>query len=141
MSYSQIYKDLLFMAETLVGKGTTAEHTLTNAGKHILDEDYEGTFAVDEIPSKPFKYAIVNLDKRGAGGSHWVALAKVDKDLYMVYDSFGRHTGKILPTLQLKTVDTEHDAEQQTKEKNCGARALAWLLFFDAFGPEAAQKI
>lgn len=129
------------MTQKMIGKGTTTEHMLTAAGKHMLEDDYEGTFALDEVPREPFKYAIVNLQPRSKGGSHWVAIAHVGTGLYMVYDSFGRHTGKILPTLRLNTIDTEHDAEQTTKEKNCGARALAWLLLFDSFGPDVAQTI
>ena len=129
------------MTEKLIGKATTTEQVLTAAGKHMLEDSYEGTFAADEIPRTPFTYAIVNLDRREQGGSHWVALAHVNKDLYMVYDSFGRHTGKILPTIKLHTIDTDHDPEQSKTEKNCGARALAWLLLFDSFGPEVAKTI
>lgn len=129
------------MTEKMIGKTTTTEQVLTAAGKHMLDDAYEGTFAADEVPRTPFTYAIVNIDTRKQGGSHWIALAHVDKDLYMVYDSFGRHTGKIMPSLKLHTIDTDYDAEQTSKQKNCGARALAWLLVFDAFGPEVAKTI
>jgi hypothetical protein len=129
------------MVEKMIGKTTTTDDILTQAGKHMLDDAYAGTFAADEVPEKPFTYAIVNLDRRTEGGSHWIALAQVEKGTYMVYDSFGRHTGKIIPSLQLKTIDTEHDAEQSVSQKNCGARCLAWLLLFDSFGPEAAQTI
>lgn len=141
MASVQIYKDLVFMVQKIIGKNTTTEHTLTAAGKHIFGDDYEGTFAIDEVPKTPFKYAIVNVDARRSGGSHWVAVAHVDNEQYMVYDSFGRKTAKLLPTLDLQTIDTEHDAEQTSKEKNCGARVLAWLMLFDSFGPQVAQTI
>lgn len=125
----------------MIGSGSTTDRVLTQAGKVILGDDYCGTFAKDELPDTEFKYAILNLDTRKDGGTHWVALAQVDKDTYMIYDSFGRKTAQILPRLQLNTIDTEHDAEQTVKQNNCGARSLAWLMLFDELGPEAAKSI
>lgn len=141
MANKRIYDDLVFLTQRMIGGGTTNDDLLTAAGKHMFGEDYFGTFASDELPEQDFKYAIINVDTRKNGGSHWVALARIEHGSYMVYDSFGRKTARILPKLHMHTVDTEHDAEQSIKEKNCGARALAWLLFFDELGPDAAKTI
>jgi Adenovirus endoprotease len=142
MTYTQIYKDYLWFVQKCIGKKETDEHCLTAVGKHLFDDEYEGTYAADEVPSTPFRYAIVNIDKRATGGIHWVALARIDEgDTYMVYDSYGRRTAKIMPLLQLKTIDTQHDAEQTKAQTNCGARCLAWLLLFQECGSEAAKTI
>lgn len=139
--YLRYYKDFLKLAEECVGKKTTDEGTLTDVGQSFFGDDFEGVYARDEVP-QTFKYAIVNLDKRnGEGGTHWVAMANMGNDQYMVHDSFGRKTTAILPDLNLDTVDTEPDAEQLKSQDNCGARCLAWLILFDEFGPAAAQTI
>ena len=138
----RVYKDFLKIAEACVGKGETTEQDLDSVGKAFFGDDFAGVFAVNEVPTTTqFKYAIANLDKRGEAGTHWVALANLGNDVYMVYDSYGRKKGRILPALDLPTMDTEYDAEQTTKQNNCGARCLAWLLLFDEFGAGAAQSI
>ena len=56
-----------------------------------------------------------------------MALARTEEDVYMAYDSFRRKTTSILPGLDLKTIDTDPDAEQKDHEDNCGARCIAYI--------------
>jgi hypothetical protein len=136
-----IYKDLLPLVEHYVGSGETSASTLAVAGTNLFGRKFAGVFAADSIPKQHFKYAIVNLDNHDEPGSHWVGLARMGNGTYMVYDSFGRDTRKILPLIQLKTIQTEPDAEQLKSEENCGARSMAWIIIFDTYGEHAAQLI
>lgn len=144
MSQSQITRDVydafLAIEEHIIGKGPAYAFDLEKIGNAQFGEKFMGVFASDNIPKK-FNYCIANLDPQHLPGSHWVALARVKNNEYMVYDSFGRKTTSILPDLDLKTIDTDHDAEQAPNEDNCGARAMAWLMCFDLLGPELAQTI
>jgi len=91
------------------------------------------------------RYAIVNLDRSTQAGSHWIALAYHNNKVY-VYDSFGRQSTKIIPSLWTSgnvstIVDAQHDAEQDMSEQDCGQRSLAWLMFFDKWGASNAILI
>lgn len=144
MLYETILSDEV---EPKIGTGITYLEDLNKLGNEYFGSKFTGVFPADQIPKlsarKP--YAIINLDKSGQPGSHWIALAyskrRISGARIMVYDSFGRPTKTILPSLKGKFIDTEYDAEQGLKEENCGARSLAWLLLFDLFGPKVAIKI
>lgn len=132
----------------LVGNVTTDIDQIDEAGRILLRYKYKGTFASDKIPKlndlKP--YCILNLDKTGQPGSHWVAVAKIpNKDKCLIYDSFGRSYKQIIPDIQTSgngsIVDTDRDAEQAYIETNCGARCLAFLLLFDIHGYKVAKLI
>jgi hypothetical protein len=141
MSAEQLYKDFLVLTRNLVGRGISTERTITGVATSLFGPKYAGTFASDEVPSDFSGYAVVNLQKRGQPGSHWVAIVNLEDDTYMVYDSFGRGTSTILPKLKLNTIDTEHDPEQSNREEDCGARVLAWILVFDTIGADGAIRI
>jgi hypothetical protein len=142
----------------LIGNKTTYQNDLERAGIKALGLLFKGVYPSDKIPPlnnlKP--YAILNLDRSSEAGSHWVAVAfdgKADgvrrrgaaKNKTYLYDSFGRKGIKIIPSLfhsgNGRIVDTDYDAEQTEEETNCGARSLAWLLFFDRYGPKNAMLI
>lgn len=135
--------------EPLLGNESTFLSDLTSIGKKILGDKYKGTFTSDNIPfltdTKP--YCIVNLDNSHQSGSHWVGIAKYyKKDRYLVYDSFGRETKKILPSALNKfgrgsVVDTDHDQEQYIQESNCGQRSLSFLILTDLFGIVNSEKL
>jgi hypothetical protein len=134
------------IVEPDVGNKTTFQKDLHNYGKKVLGHKFQGVFSSDKIPklSKQQPYAILNLDGSDEPGSHWVSVAKQGKHV-IVYDSFGRKTKKILPSM-LKSgngliLDTQYDSEQNIKETNCGARSLAWLMLFDKWGYKMALMI
>ena len=142
----------------LLGKKTTFAKDLTRVGMRLFGNNFTGAHASDMIPDlgagvtnaniNKFShlYAIANLDNSTMPGSHWIALAfNVDTRKIWVYDSFGRKTAEIIPSLvkkygsQLKTVD--RDAEQAVQEDDCGARSMAWLYVFDRYGVDVARLI
>jgi hypothetical protein len=63
----------------------------------------------------------------------------------MLYDSFGRDHSKIIPSLRYsgngRIINDTSDAEQNIKQTDCGARSIAFLVFFDRYGPENAILI
>lgn len=152
-------KDLEFVAEKLyqlvldnfiypmVGKKVTFGDDLKRAGVKLFGKKFAGIFPSDMIPrlTKQQPYAILNLDSSNEPGSHWIAVA-FEKDKIWVYDSFGRPTREIIPSLideygieNLLMVDD--DAEQHISEDDCGARCLAWLYIFDRYGSRIARLI
>ena len=135
-----LYEAFLVLTEKLVGDAETSLDTIAKAGKFLFENKFTGVYASDKVPPT-LTYAIINLDKSTERGSHWVALARQQPGLYLLYDSFGRSKAKILPDLKMLTKDTDHDAEQEKSEDNCGARCLAWLCVFDQVGKEAASLV
>lgn len=143
------YKKALKRAVKLVGNKTTYDHQLDFAGKKLFGKRFLGVTTSDHIPETIPKdnMLIINLDSSKESGSHWVAAVK-DKDTgtILVYDSFGRKTHEILPSIygnrdKEEIQDTEHDAEQKKKETNCGARCLAFLIVYDELGYDFARCI
>ena len=138
--YNTILKDVV---EPLIGNKTTYMNDLENLGKKMLGQKFIGVYPSDKIPTlKNNEYAILNLDKSNESGSHWVAIAKKGKTHF--YDSFGRKDN-IIKSLKNsgngKIINTDNDAEQKTKELNCGARCISWLLLFDKWGSKYADLI
>ena len=142
----KLYNNILKDVEKEVGRNSTYSDDLTKAGHKLLGVHFRGVFPSDKIPklNDIKKYAIVNVDSSKEPGSHWMALAK-EKDHTYFYDSFGRYDTKIIPNLKFshngKIIDTDHDAEQTISENNCGARSLAWLVFFNTWGGKSAKLI
>jgi hypothetical protein len=149
LNIDALYNDILHrLVETKVGINSTYSSTLENIGDKLLFYKFRGVYASDKIPQlndiKP--YCILNLDKSNEPGSHWIALAKKkDKNECLVYDSFGRNYKKIISPLGFsgngRIYNTDKDAEQKISEQNCGARCLAFLVFFDKYGWNKAIKI
>ena len=53
------------------------------------EESYLSTFSKDEIPSiENNKSLIFNLQNSNQAGSHWIALSRNNKDIF-IFDSFG----------------------------------------------------
>lgn len=142
--FEQIYNDNVL---PMTGSGTTYASVLEKIGYKFLGIHFKGVFASDKIPllNSLQKYAIVNLDKSSQSGSHWIGVAFEDNKIY-VFDSFGRKSIKIIPSLfksysAKSIIDTDHDAEQNDTQENCGALSLTWLLFFDKWGSKNAILI
>lgn len=140
------YNKILKSVKKRVGGKTTYLGQLDRAGKDIFGSRFHGVYPSDKIPKltdrKP--YAILNLDRSDESGSHWIALAKVGNNS-IVYDSFGRHHTKIIPSLLYsgngKLISTDDDQEQHIMATDCGARSLAFLLFLDKHGAENSLLI
>lgn len=139
MSHDLLYKKLLRRVQKSLGTAATTTAQLEQTGKKLLGSKFAGVYASNKIP-KSFTSVIVNLDKEGEPGSHWLAMARCSSGTVLVYDSFGRPTAKIIK-LNFPNKATDPDREQMFKETNCGQRSLAWLLFFFLYGEGLAQLI
>ena len=134
------------IAEPHLGSKTTYTDDLMSFGNLMLRGRLHGVYPSDMIPrlTETRPYAIVNLDNKYEPGSHWVALAKTNDGL-LVYDSFARPSHTILPSVYGSgngaIRDTEDDVEQADHEENCGARCVAWLILFDNWGEDMAERI
>jgi hypothetical protein len=133
------YNILLKKVEKKIGHNhTTFLGELEDFCKKKFGSKFVGVFPADRIPKiKTGQYIICNLDNSNEPGSHWVSAIKIPDGLIM-YDSFGRKTNKILPSIlksgngQIK--DTDYDAEQKTEETNCGQRCCSVIWFYDLYG-------
>jgi hypothetical protein len=141
--YNNILNNII---KPITGSNTTYENDLYDICNKLFGDKFMGVFPSDKIPllTLASPYAILNLDKSTEQGSHWVAISKVGKNTY-IYDSFGRHNVRIIPSLSVsgngKIVDTDRDAEQKMIQLDCGARVIGWLLFLDEWGIEYAKYI
>jgi len=85
------------------------------------------------------KRAIVNTDDHRKKGTHWVAVFKAGKTLF-IYDSFARKSAHILRKFDeqwgahYRIVDTEKIPDQQGYQSDCGLRCVTWLLMVKLFG-------
>ena len=63
---------------------------LEDAAKQLKIPNFRGVFLLDTLPKKPNKreYGIVNFDKSGRPGIHWVAWHKTGKTK-IYFDSYG----------------------------------------------------
>jgi len=148
----EIYSNALFkkilkqVVIPITGDTTTYLSELERVGNKLLGTNFKGVFASDRIPrlNELKKYCILNLDKTGEPGSHWVAIAKDGKKTW-VYDSFGRSHVKIIKGLKYsgngRIVEPQRDAEQSIEETNCGALSLAWLVLHDGWGSRYSKWI
>ena len=125
----KVYKKTVKQIEKILkNNGITNSKQLTDVGRELFGKLYRGTFPVDKLPKlKHNECCIINLDTSGMIGSHWVSVYKY-RDEYCIYDSFGRKTTEILPSLKhLKHLDSDYDIEQQMIQQNCGQRSISWL--------------
>ena len=163
--YNEVLKNIIY---PFLGKKSTWGLDLTKLGNKLFKKNYAGTYSsnmipdlgvvgiggffetktnIDNISSDSKLYSCVNLDNSDEPGSHWIALAyDVYNGKIMIYDSFGRDTKIILPSLIEKygkdnIVMSDDDSEQKIKEEDCGARCMAFLYVFDRFGSKYAKTI
>ena len=107
----QIMKELTaYVSDYLGNSSTTFETELRDCGKELLGPVFGGVFAKNESYPKN-KYVILNTETRDNGGRHWYAVAP---DQY-VYDSLEKN-------------GFYDDVEQDQRSKDCGSRALGWML-------------
>jgi hypothetical protein len=133
-----------------VGDKVTTDSDLSATGRRLIGREFSGVYASDRIPK--FKasgttYYIVNIDRHDQPGTHWLALVRRGRDVYL-YDSFGRPVQQTLPHLPdlcvsqgMKLDAGKSRPEQRVDQDDCGARSMAWLLLFKRFGPRVAKLI
>ena len=81
----------------------TNNHELDQIGKQLFNTKWNGVYSQDEAVRQANKlkpYMIFNVDKSDQNGSHWISMI-YDKQLqkYLIFDSFGRPTKKLLKYL------------------------------------------
>ena len=107
----QMMKELTHYVSNYLGNdSTTFETELRECGKELLGDNFGGVIAKnDSIPKN--KYVILNTETRSNCGRHWYAIAP---DSY-IYDSLAKN-------------GFYDDVGQAQRTKDCGSRALAWML-------------
>ena len=135
--YDTLLKDIVY---PMLGQKVTYSNDLHDVGKQLLGKDFVGVFASDLIPKlKNKQCCILNLDRSDQGGSHWISVYK-DGKKNLTYDSFGRESSKIIPSLK-NVVDADYDSEQMIEEEDCGSRSIAFLLVCKYWSPKIAKLI
>jgi len=130
------------------GNDAMYDSETTKVGKREIGDEFIGTFSVDNVPLKKHTfYAIVNVDKQSEPGSHWVAVYKQDKKLY-IYDSFSRGSKKLLShlynqakQLNLTVIDVNKKADQKGASQVCGPISLAWIIMTKKSGINISKKL
>ncbi len=141
MDIDLIYSEILNKVESKLGIHTTTNIELDLFCKKIFGNRFVGTFPSDLIPNflHNGEMCILNLDKSDKPGSHWVALAKENHELFF-YDSFGRDPKSIIK-INKKLKFDKKDKEQDDDEKNCGQRCITFLIIGFYYGFETAVLI
>jgi hypothetical protein len=135
--YDKLLCDIVY---PLLGRKVTYSDEIDDVGKILLGNDFVGVFASDMIPRlKNTQCCVLNLDRSDQSGSHWIAVYKVGKK-NLTYDSFGRKSSKIIPSLK-NVEDADYDVEQMIEQEDCGARSIAFLLVCKFWSPELAKLI
>ena len=131
------------------GKHALSDIEVTEIGKNLLGSKYKGTFPIDKVPfTNTSKYFIINVDKSGMPGSHWIGVFQDTKKNMYIYDSFARTSKKLLKYLYdkaklkgFKIIDTNKKADQFGKTQICGAISLSWLSTVEKYGIKTARHI
>lgn len=135
---------------TYLGNGITFDDQLNKIGKELFGiNKWYGV-----IPSDMFKnfqkhrskYAVMNTDSSKELGTHWLAIAKLERNKFVVYDSFGRQLSRIITVKGwnpegAKILVPDNDPEQKDHQEDCGQRCLAFLYLFDKYGIDCAMKL
>ena len=141
----KIYNKYLKQVERILGKGETSSYELNKLCSRLFGNRFAGVYACNQIPklNNIIDMCILNTDPSYMSGEHWVSVIFKDGVIY-VYDSFGRKTKKILPSLfkHYKYIkETEDDTEQKKIQSNCGQRCVASLLVYENYGLKDFLKI
>lgn len=142
----------------ILGKGVTSDFTLDRVGKQLFKNQWLGVFLSSVKPIEFLKnvkkdgeyYGILNTAKsKKSAGVHWLGVVlhiKEGNHKYYVWDSFGRPTQKLVPqfirTIGYRFVNINtNGSNQTTKQDDCGARTIAWLLFVKKNGLNPSMLI
>ena len=129
------YDDFLSAVQRYLGDTTTTGEQLDELGRKIFKGRWKGVFSKDTVPKsrqlsrRGTQFMVVNTEPSSGSGEHWVALVSKDGRLYG-YDSYGRKVKDLLGLRRNVTESDTTDREQAIRQKNCGARVMAWLILF-----------
>jgi hypothetical protein len=131
------------------GKHALSDSEVSEIGKELLGSKFRGVFPQDKVPfTNTSKYMIINVDKSGMPGSHWVAIYQDTKRTFYIYDSFSRTSKKLLKHLYdkaklkgYKVIDVNLHADQFGKSQICGPISVAWLSTVHKYGIKTARHI
>lgn len=125
------------MRTVRIKNSITSDEYLNRIGRENIS-GFRGVYSRDKaaklIPKmKPGQSLIINLDpKYSFGGSHWTAIRKsTESPIYMYADSFGAGPPEDVRGAALSTgrgLVYSNRIHQKISEKNCGKRALLWLM-------------
>ena len=98
---------------------------LEDAVKKLKIRCFKGVFLLDTLPTKPNKKecGIVNFDKSGGSGTHWVAWYKNDKNK-IYFDSYGVQPPTEVNKYLGKSIYYNTDQVQPRGEVFCGHLCL-----------------
>ena len=117
--------------------------TTTSFLNNVLSsvKNYKGAYArnripVFKIPIKGMNYIVVNTDKLGNSGEHWVCLA-MDKSKCQYFDSFGscvleNDIKKYLKKVGYTSYVHNYKAIQPFYSKMCGYYVIAFILAIES---------
>ena len=106
---------------------------LEDAAKRLKIPSFRGVFLLDTLPKKPNKKEcdIVNFDKSGRPGTHWVAWYKNGKTK-IYFDSYGVQPPKEVVEYLRKPIYYNTDQVQPVGQVFCGHLCLYVLKEFSA---------
>ena len=98
---------------------------LEDAAKRLKISSFRGVFLLDTLPKKPNKkkYGIVNFDKSGGPGTHWVAWYKNGKTK-IYFDSYGKQPPIEVIKYLGKLIRHNADQVQPVEQVFCGHLCL-----------------
>jgi len=122
--------------EDVLGVNATSNITLERFAKKIFGRRFLGTFSADDYPPDDEVHNgemyIVNNQTSAQHGEHWVGCYKWHDGIY-AYDSFARRLRHVSRHFGEHWNRVNSWRDQSYKEKNCGARSIAFLRCFDKF--------
>lgn len=135
----------------VLGNGITTDSQLNTVGRKLFKSKWLGVHPSDVSARtinikqrRGHKYFIINVDGSSEPGSHWLGVAW-DGSKFHIYDSYARSSKKLIPsfikTIGYDYIDANHTADQRDREDNCGARAMAWLVYAAKYGHQSAGHI
>jgi hypothetical protein len=130
-----------------LGKDALYDDQIAAVAPPLLGPRWKGVYSHDQLPKSPGMYIINTAGSKSRNGIHWVAVYQTPKTMY-VYDSYGRSTGSVLPTLKRRAggrriIESDRsDAEQiGTTSSICGHACIAWLQCVVKFGVRGALLV
>ena len=126
------YEINLMYIMDIIGSSTTNNIQLDSIGKYLLGKNYLGTFSSDKFPKniKNENCFILNNKSSKEAGEHFISVYKRNGKLYG-YDTYNRPIKSLSKFwLDKKIINANEDRDESMTEKNCGSRAMAWILSF-----------
>jgi len=124
---------------------TTWARQLDQVGSELFGNKWSGVATSDDyLVDQEKPYAVVNVDKLGQSGSHWLAVIW-ELTGEIIYDSYGRKL-KLCGGLGgrsngRKKIWPDQDVEQTLQQTNCGQRSLSFIFIYDQYGKKMAMAL